>query len=323
MIYAYAIHRGSIRVTYIILYIYVYIHAHIHTYIHTYIRNTYIHKYIRTYIHTYIHTYICVCVSNRRVWTSYAQGNCDHDHRGRQAAVHQVCYAHRSCPRSLTLTLNLMPHTHKEHVMPLITIVEGKLLSTRYVTHTDHVHAHSHFHGAYAQRAWYAHSHSHAQAQRDATCSRIHTRSFSRPTLYDTMIVLASKTNSESRHKRTVTVTVTHTRYPSADLNPPGTIVWKGFNANMEAQYQFGRAEGGMQLSPEIHTVTLNNPLPIIKACSQFAGGALVLQFNGDGMTGSLIDFFVSTNPQEVQPNNGMCPGRREVTMPRFPLRLT
>jgi hypothetical protein len=94
--------------------------------------------------------------------------------------------------------------------------------------------------------------------------------------------------------------------------------VWKGFVPNTNpgiGKYQFGRAEGGMQLSPVVHEATPANPLPIIKACSQFKGGALVLQFNAEGYTGSLIDFFVSTNPADVQPGQGLCPGLSQVTI--------
>ncbi len=70
----------------------------------------------------------------------------------------------------------------------------------------------------------------------------------------------------------------------------PGTITFVGTNAEKKSMYKFGTAEAGQQLSPVVHTA-----LPYIKACSKLAGGALVLQFNAEGRTDSLIDFRAST----------------------------
>ena len=94
----------------------------------------------------------------------------------------------------------------------------------------------------------------------------------------------------------------------SAKYNLPGTITFVDFDADNKGTYKFGTAEGGMQTS---NVVKKFSELPRIKACSRFRGGALVLQFNAEGVrTGSeeaLLQFHASTNEADLD-LPGFCP---------------
>jgi hypothetical protein len=84
----------------------------------------------------------------------------------------------------------------------------------------------------------------------------------------------------------------------------PGTITFVGINANQEGTYKFGTAEAGGQTSDVVRNFS---ELPHIKACSKFAGGALVLQFNAEGRADSLLRFKASTNEDDLS-LPGFCP---------------
>jgi hypothetical protein len=96
----------------------------------------------------------------------------------------------------------------------------------------------------------------------------------------------------------------------------PGTITWVGFNTENKGMYKFGTAESGGLLSDTIHTF----PITHVKACSTFAGGALVLQFNAEGAQyeGSLLQFHASTNPADMT-NPAFCPQQQQVKKRRLP----
>ena len=84
----------------------------------------------------------------------------------------------------------------------------------------------------------------------------------------------------------------------------PGSIVWSN------GQLKLGTKQSGAE--PFFSTVFMYN-LNVLKACSKYAGGGLVLVFNAEGMTQSKITFWASAGPNnlipiDLQGHGGNCP---------------
>ncbi len=79
----------------------------------------------------------------------------------------------------------------------------------------------------------------------------------------------------------------------------PGSIVW------WNNQYKLGKKQSGA--SPLDTTYALQN-LPVVKACSHYAGGALFLTYNAEGMNNSHLQFWASPTLEGLQGKGGNCP---------------
>ena len=84
----------------------------------------------------------------------------------------------------------------------------------------------------------------------------------------------------------------------------PGSLAWDN------GMLKLGTRQSGA--GPWYSTVFMIN-LNVIKACSKYAGGGLVLAFNAQDMTGSKITFWASAGPKDVIPadlysHGGNCP---------------
>ena len=79
----------------------------------------------------------------------------------------------------------------------------------------------------------------------------------------------------------------------------PGSIVW------WQNNYKLGKEQGGLE--PANPTYTLQQ-LPIIKACSHYAGGAMFLTYNAEGKTDTHLQFWASQHLDDLQGKGGNCP---------------
>jgi hypothetical protein len=53
-----------------------------------------------------------------------------------------------------------------------------------------------------------------------------------------------------------------------------------------------------------------NSTLPVIKACSDYAGGALVINVNADGLVDTGVQFYVSPRLLDLTEKGAYCPPR-------------
>jgi hypothetical protein len=81
--------------------------------------------------------------------------------------------------------------------------------------------------------------------------------------------------------------------------NYPGSIV------PHEGGYQLGKKQGG--LSPANTHYNLLD-IPVVKACSHYAGGALFLTYNAEGKTASSLKFYVAPTMEGLYDKGGNCP---------------
>ncbi len=84
----------------------------------------------------------------------------------------------------------------------------------------------------------------------------------------------------------------------------PGSLKWDN------GQLKLGTKQSGQ--GPYYSTVFMYN-LNVIRACSKYAGGGLVLVFNGEDMTDSKITFWAAPGPKNgvppgLQGHGGNCP---------------
>jgi hypothetical protein len=83
------------------------------------------------------------------------------------------------------------------------------------------------------------------------------------------------------------------------NANYPGSIV------PHEGGYQLGKKQGG--LSPVDKHYNLAD-IPVVKACSHYAGGALFLTYNAEGKTESSLKFYASPTLEGLEDKGGNCP---------------
>ncbi len=83
--------------------------------------------------------------------------------------------------------------------------------------------------------------------------------------------------------------------------NYPGSIVW------FDHQYKLGKKQGGLQPADDLYDI---KQLPIVKACSAYAGGALFLTYNAEDYTGSKLHFWASPTLEGLYDKGGNCPPR-------------
>jgi hypothetical protein len=97
-------------------------------------------------------------------------------------------------------------------------------------------------------------------------------------------------------------VTVEGKLLSEVDSSYPGSIVW------WDNQYKFGKKQGGLNPNDTMYDLV---DIPVVKACSKFAGGALFLAISaGDESKGAHIKFWAAPKYEDLYDKGGACPPR-------------
>ena len=85
------------------------------------------------------------------------------------------------------------------------------------------------------------------------------------------------------------------------DSSMPGSIVW------FDNQYKFGKKQSGLNPNDTLYNLS---DIPVLKACSTIAGGALFLAVNAGEHTNAHVKFWVATAKEDLFDKGGSCPPR-------------
>ena len=83
------------------------------------------------------------------------------------------------------------------------------------------------------------------------------------------------------------------------DSSLPGSLVW------FDSQYKFGKKQGGLNPNDTLYDLS---ELPVFKACSHAAGGALFLTINAGDHTNAHIKFWAAATKEDLFDKGGSCP---------------